>query len=277
MPAISLLLKPASGGCNMRCRYCFYRDEQQNRDTYSYGLMSEATLETVVRKALAAAEGSCSFGFQGGEPTVCGLDFFRKAVEFQRKYNVHGVPVYNAIQTNGLALDGEWADFFRENRFLVGLSLDGTKERHDENRVDVSGRGTYGRVMRAAQLLKSHGVDFNVLTVVTDRTAREIGKIYGFFRRNGLLYQQYIPCLAPIGEAGGLRPESYAAFLKTLFDLWYGDVAAGNFIYIRYFENLAAILQGGRSESCDLWGRCTLQNVVEADVLPLTIQIRKPH
>lgn len=270
MPSLSLLIKPASGGCNLRCKYCFYHDEQLNRETFSYGLMSEETLEILIKKALDYATVYCSFGFQGGEPTLRGLDFFRKAVELQKKYNVHHAQIHNAIQTNGLLIDDAWAGFLRENHFLVGLSLDGTKDVHDGNRLDPAGKGTFNRVLQAAQKLTAHQVEFNLLTVVTGCTADAAAKIYNFYRRSGLPYQQYIPCLDPLmGERGAspysLTPEKYAKFLKTLFDLWYRDVTQGRFIYIRYFENLLAMLLGQRPESCGLSGACMLQNVIEAD------------
>lgn len=270
MPPLSLLIKPASGGCNLCCEYCFYHDEQQNRETFSYGMMSEETLEILIKKALEYARGQCSFGFQGGEPTLRGLDFYRRAVELQKKYNVHGVRIVNAIQTNGLLIDNDWARFLHENRFLVGLSLDGTKEIHDASRLDPQGKGTFNRVLQAAQKLTAHQVEFNLLTVVTGRTAGSIAKIYSFYRRSGLLYQQYIPCLDPLGEERGsspwsLTPEKYGAFLKTLFDLWYRDVTAGRFIFIRYFENLLGMLLGRPPEHCGLSGQCAVQNVVEAD------------
>lgn len=270
MPPLSLLIKPASGGCNVRCQYCFYRDEQQNRETFSYGFMSEETLEILIRKAMEYARGYCSFGFQGGEPTLRGLDFFRKAVELQEKYNTRHVKIANSIQTNGLLLDGEWAQFLHDHHFLVGLSLDGVKEVHDQNRLDAQGRGTFSRVLQAAQRLTARQVEFNLLTVVTNATASNIAKIYRFFRRSGFLYQQYIPCLDPLGEPRGsspysLSPEKYGEFLKTLFDLWYQDVTAGRFIYIRTFENLLGMLLGRPPEHCGLSGACALQYVVEAD------------
>ncbi len=270
MPSLSLLIKPASGGCNIRCKYCFYHDEQQNRETFSYGLMTEETLEILIKKALNYAAGRCSFGFQGGEPTLRGLDFFRKAVELQKKYNVHQVEIANSLQTNGLLIDSQWASFLHDNHFLVGLSLDGVKDIHDENRLDPEGKGTFNRVLQAAQKLAAHQVEFNLLTVVTNRTAEAIGRIYSFYRRSGLLYQQYIPCLDPLEEARGsspysLTPEKYAQFLKTLFDLWYRDIREGQFIYIRYFENLLGMLLGQPPESCGLSGQCAIQNVVEAD------------
>ncbi len=270
MPPLNFLIKPASGSCNIRCRYCFYYDIGENRDVASYGVMSQETLEILIRKALETAEGSCSFGFQGGEPTLAGLPFFRKAVEFQKKYARPGLRISNAIQTNGMAIDREWAEFLAENHFLVGLSMDGTKEIHDANRVGVKGEGTFNRVLRTAQLLTAKQVDFNILTVVTRQSAPHIGKIYSFFRRSGLRWLQFIPCLDPLGEKRGsnpysLTPEVYAKFLKDLFDLWYRDITAGEFIYIRYFENLVGMVMGYPPESCGLSGRCVIQNVVEAD------------
>lgn len=270
MPPMNLLIKPSSGNCNMRCRYCFYHDIQENRDVFSFGFMSEETLEILICKALEYADGDCSFGFQGGEPTLSGLPFFRKVVELQKKYNTKGVRIHNAIQTNGLLINEEWAEFLGENHFLVGLSLDGHKELHDQLRLDAGRKGTYNRVLKTAQLLTAKKVDFNILTVVTGYTASNINKIYNFYRRSNLLYQQYIPCLDPLGEERGkepwsLTPEKYARFLKTLFDLWYQDVKAGRFIYIRYFENLVGMLLGCPPESCGISGRCVIQNVIESD------------
>ena len=149
------MIKPASGMCNLNCRYCFYHDIVEKREQHSYGFMEEKTLEAVVRKGLAAATQECTIAFQGGEPTLIGLDFYRSVVALQKKYNVNRVRIHNAIQTNGLALNAEWADFLRENRFLVGISLDGVKDTHDVNRLDAHGAGTFNRVMQAVQLLFS--------------------------------------------------------------------------------------------------------------------------
>ena len=161
MRHVHLLIKPASGLCNLNCRYCFYHDIVEKREQASYGLMTEDTLAAVLEKALAAASHSCTIAFQGGEPTLAGLDFFRKAVELQRRLNVNRVQVYNSIQTNGLLLDSQWAAFFRENHFLVGLSLDGMKDTHDLYRLDAQGQGTFNRAARVLQLLESHGVAYN--------------------------------------------------------------------------------------------------------------------
>lgn len=270
MAPLSLLIKPASGLCNLRCRYCFYADEMCKREVPSYGVMSEETLALVLEKAFAYADGRVTLAFQGGEPTLAGLDFFRSVVKLTKKNNVRGLPVQYALQTNGVLLDEDWAQFLGENHFLVGVSLDGDRELHNHNRVGVDGKGSFDTVMERIELLKRSQVDFNILTVVTAWTSGSIGKIYRFFQKNDLPYQQYIPCLDPIQEERGqadysLTPKKYGHFLKTLFDNWYRDVKAGKFVYNRYFENLLGMLLGCPPESCGMAGQCSQQNVVEAD------------
>lgn len=284
MPNINVLIKPASGACNLRCKYCFYADETAHREVANYGFMSEETIEKVIARAFEAADRSVTFGFQGGEPTLCGLDFFKKVVALEKQYAKKGVSVSNAIQTNGMLIDDEWAQFLAENKFLTGLSIDGHMDNHDLNRIDAQGKGSFARVMQAADTLTKHQAEFNVLTVVTAESARKIRRIYSFFRKNNLLWQQYIPCLDPLGEERGytpyaLTPTLYASFLKTLFDLWYEDVCAGRFIYIRYFENLLGMLIGHAPESCGLSGQCALQFVVEADggVYPCDFYVLDEH
>lgn len=270
MPPISLLIKPASGNCNMRCRYCFYEDETDKRAVKSYGVMSPKTMEVLMQKVLSFADGECTFAFQGGEPTLAGLDFYQRFVELAGQYNHKRVTVHYAIQTNGCGITDQWAAFFAQWGFLVGLSLDGPKEINDRYRTDAAGEGSYKRIMHTAQLFDKHRVEYNILTVVTAQTAKNVGKIYGFFDKNHFVYQQYIPCLDPIGEERGgqeysLTPDRYERFLKDLFDLWYRDRVKGKFVYNRYFENLAAILSGYEPENCGMKGHCDRQLVVEAD------------
>lgn len=270
MPALSVMIKPASGQCNMRCRYCFYADETRNRNTPSFGMMTEETLRRVLTQVLSAASSTCTLAFQGGEPTLAGLPFFRRVIELEKELNVNHCQIRHALQTNGLLLDDEWADFLHENRFLVGVSLDGTKELHDKNRVDAGGNGTWNRVMHSLQLLKKHGVEFNILTVVTGDLCRCTGKVLGFYARNGFSYRQFIPCLDPIGEERGQYPWSlttplYARYLKDSFDGWYRDLLDGHKTYHRYFDNLLLIMDGQWPEACGMGGVCGRQLVVEAD------------
>ena len=271
MPAISVMIKPSSGMCNMSCDYCFYRDETQKRSQESYGFMSEKTLKNVIRKTMLRAEGMISYAFQGGEPTLRGLAFFQKVVEYQNQYNKNKIQVHNALQTNGLLIDEDWCRFLKENHFLVGVSLDGTKEIHDTYRhTRKEGGPTFDLVCSAIRLMESSGVDFNILTVVNQAAAENIQEIYSFYRQKKWNYQQYIACLDPLDEPHGqneysLAPEQYGQFLIRLFRLWYKDWKKGRQPYIRQFENYIGILLGHFPEACDQRGTCSIQNVVEAD------------
>lgn len=233
-------------------------------------MMDVDTLEILVKKALEFAEHSCTFSFQGGEPTLAGMDFFRKLIEFQNKYNSKGVKIYNSLQTNGMLIDNKWAYFLGKNRFLVGLSLDGTKRVHDAMRIDAKGSGSFEKVYDTAKRFDFYKVDYNILCVVNSYVAENISKIYCFFKENNFKYIQPIPCLDPLGEKPGkhafsLTPEKYTYFLKTLFDLWYRDIKTGDMVVIRNFDNYIGILLGYKPEMCSMTGECICQYVVEAD------------
>lgn len=270
MQSVCVMLKPASGMCNMSCEYCFYRDEARKREQEYYGFMTEQTLKNVIRKTLPHAEGSITYAYQGGEPTLRGLPFFRKAVEYQRQYNKRGIAVHNALQTNGYALDENWCGFLRENGFLVGISVDGTRRTHDAYRHRLDGGSSFEQVFRSTKLLEQYGVDYNILTVVHRKVADQIEDIYEEYRRNGWRHQQYIACLDPVGETRGnmeyaLSPERYGDFLIRLFRLWYGDWKRGCQPYIRRFENYIGILLGYVPESCEQRGTCGTHMAVESD------------
>lgn len=270
MPPISVLMKPASGLCNMKCEYCFYCDEMQKRSTESFGFMSEDTLKNIIRKTLLRAERAISYAYQGGEPTLRGIDFFKKAIEYQKQYNKHGIRMDNALQTNGYLIDEEWCLFLKENHFLVGLSVDGTAKYHDALRRTKTGENTFAQVCHAAELFDKYQVEYNILTVVTPQIAQNIEEIYREYQSRGWNYQQYIACLDPLGKPHGimrysLKPEEYGIFLSRLFALWYQDYKKNREPYIRQFDNYIGILKGYPPEACDQRGICGMQNVVEAD------------
>ena len=270
MPPVNVLIKPASSACDMNCTYCFYRDVARNREDAFAGMLSLETMERLVKAAMEYAEGSCTFAFQGGEPTLAGLDFYRGVLELQKRYARPGVTVHNSIQTNGYRIDEEWARFFAGERFLVGLSLDGPADLHNLNRRDRQGKGTFNRVLHAAKLFDKHGVEYNVLCVLTGKNARSIGQIYSFCKKQGFRWLQFIPCLEPLGEEPGREPyhlsaEAYGEFLIRLFDLWFRDLEKGEYISIRQFDNWLSILLGSRPEACDMAGHCSVQFVVEGD------------
>lgn len=266
--SFTTLIKPASSECNLRCDYCFYHSLAKSRDIRSYGLMSLDTAEAIVERALSFASDTCSFAFQGGEPTVVGLDFFKAFVDFEAKHSKQGVRVLNAIQTNGTLLNREWAEFLAENKFLVGISLDGEKSIHDSYRKDAKGAGTYPRVLANIRLLEECGVDFNVLTVVNNRNVRHAQRLYNFFKNNRIGYVQFIPCLEPLdGTTWEYAPDpiEYGRFLITMFKLWRRGLRSGFPISIRAFDNWVQMAAGYPAESCELKGHCSNQFVIEAD------------
>lgn len=270
MRALSILIKPASASCNMRCGYCFYADVSRRRAVRNYGAMSLETLEVLVKSALAEATEFCSFGFQGGEPTLVGLDFFRNLMEFEKRHNVNGARIVHTLQTNGLLIDEAWARFLAENGFLVGLSVDGPKEVHDGLRLDAQKRGTHRRCMEAATRLRKSGAQFNILSVVSRALAGEPAKVYKFYKQRDFKHVQFIPCLEGLGEApdsSGFAPDAgtYARFLCRIFDLWRADFARGDYVSIRTFDNYVHILGGYPPESCAMNGFCAAYPLVEAD------------
>ncbi len=269
MPPLTLLIKPASGLCDMRCTYCFYADVAENREVSSYGIMDMATLENLVRRAFEYAGNSrVTFAFQGGEPTLAGLDFYRALLWMQQRHNTLGAEVQNSIQTNGLSLDAEWAEFFAHNHFLVGLSLDGTKAIHDQNRVDAAGRGTYARVKKAALLLSAAGADFNILCVVTGGLARHGARVFDTLQTDGYRYLQFIPCLDGFGgvkSPHSLTAERWGDFLCAAFDRYYDAIIHGDYVSARPFDNFMELIAGLPPSCCGYTGVCECYFVVESD------------
>lgn len=270
MPPINFLIKPASSNCNLRCKYCFYHSVAKNREIASYGIMKEDTLEAIIKKGLEYADYYCGFAFQGGEPTIAGLEFFQKCIELQNKYNTKKLKICNSLQTNGMLIDEKWAEFLQVNNFLVGLSLDGPKEIHNLNRVDSKGDRSFNKVMKTSELFNKYKVEYNILCVVTAQSGRYANKIYNFFKEKGFKYLQFINCLDPLNEESGkqqysLKPRDLERFLKITFDLWYEDFIKGHYISIRYFDNLISMLLGDKPEACSMTGVCSCNCVIEGD------------
>jgi len=267
---LSLLIKPASGACNLRCKYCFYHDVAENREQKNYGMMSEDVLEAIVKKSFGYADGLITFAFQGGEPMLRGIDFYKTLIKYVQEYNIYKIKTQFSIQTNGTLINDEWAEFFKENNFLVGLSMDGYREINDLNRIDINGKGTFQTVKNASGIMNKYNVEYNILCVVTKPIAQHGAKAYNYFKSNGFKYLQFIPCLDNFGEENGkkpysLTPEAYGNFLVSIFDLWYKDILNNNYVSIRMFDNLINLLKGYQPESCDMVGRCSKGTVFEAD------------
>ena len=262
MPFLTLLIKPASSLCNMKCKYCFYCNEAENRSTPSYGIMSADTAQIIIKRAYEYAEGVCNFIFQGGEPALAGLEYYKSFVSLCRKYNTKNVKTTFSIQTNGYDVSEDMAVFFAKNGFLTGLSLDGYAEVHNALRCE-----SFNRVMRTARLFDRVGVQYNILSVVTEYSARHGAKIYNFFKRNGFRYLQFIPQIDKFGQqhSFSLTAEKYADFLKTTFDLYYNDFMSGNYVSIRNFDNYVRILDGQPAECCGMNGECCCNFTIESD------------
>jgi uncharacterized protein len=267
---LSFLIKPASSLCNLRCRYCFYEDESENRAQKCYGIMSAETADRLIASAVdATCDGAMiSVGFQGGEPTVAGLDYFRHFIEEEKKYPNRRFT--HSIQTNGYALDESWASFLAQNNFLVGISVDGYKDLHDLHRLTASGEGSFDRIAYNLELLKKHKVEFNALCVVTRQCTERPHRVYNRLKAMGFEYLQFIACLDPIGAERGkqsysLNPEDYGRFLCATFDDWYKDWKEGHFTSVRQFDDYIHILTGVLPSSCAALGKCGSYLVVEAD------------
>lgn len=272
MKYINFLIKPASSLCQLRCRYCFYEDIAEKREHASMGIMSRETAHLLIDRAYEAAEpgGMIGFAFQGGEPTLAGLDFFRDFVAYANAGKPAAVNIAFSIQTNGMVIDDEWAKFFHDNSFLVGISMDGNKDLHDMYRVDAAGKETWNRVAKGLNALKKQGCMYNALCVVTSQCARSPQKVYDGLKKQGVEYMQFISCLDPIGvERGSLKhsltPDAYGKFLCRLFDMWFDDWQKGQYRSVRLFDDHVHMLTGRSAGTCSTCGKCGSYFVVEGD------------
>jgi serine-type anaerobic sulfatase-maturating enzyme len=198
-PRFHAMVKPTGAICNLDCTYCYYLHKQELLGSDSKFRISDEILESHIRQYIEGQRGDqVVFSWQGGEPTLMGIDFFEKVVALERKYQRPNQRVENDLQTNGTLLNDDWCAFLRENNFLVGLSIDGPQELHDRFRVDKGGQPTFNKVFAAAQLLQKHGVPFNTLTVINRINAKRPLDVYRFLSRELRPRQlQFIPCVEP--------------------------------------------------------------------------------
>jgi uncharacterized protein len=236
------MAKPNGALCNLNCKYCFYTSKMelyQDREIE----MSDEVLEEYTRQYINAMEiPEVTFAWQGGEPTLMGIEFFKKAIKFQEKYKKPGMQIYNTIQTNGTLLDDSWCEFFRENNFLVGISIDGPHDLHDAYRRDKKGNPSFDQVMHGLDLLKKYEVEFNILCTVNRINADYPLEVYNFFKEEvGAKHIQFIPIVEMEDSNGKIKvsdesvlPEQYGKFLSTIFDEWVRkDVGK---VYVQIFD-----------------------------------------
>jgi len=276
-PYFHVLAKPTGAVCNLDCKYCFFLSKEMLYPGSRFR-MADELLETYIRQTIEAQRSSeITIAWQGGEPTLMGLDFFRRSIELEKKYLRPGQTIQNTLQTNGVKLDDEWCEFFREHKFLIGLSLDGTREMNDAYRVDKSGAGTFDRVVSAARLMQKHNVDFNVLTTVHAANADHPLELYRFLRDElGTKFIQFIPIverttpeLINIANKGwgeklkdrplyvqagnqvtdrSVKSEQWGRFLIAIFDEWVRrDVGT---VYVQMFDAALASWVGAPAAMC---------------------------
>jgi len=278
---LHVIAKPIGPVCNLRCAYCYYLEKEALYPQGEEWRMSDETLEAYVRQYVEAqpeAVEQIDFAFQGGEPTLLGLDFFRRVVELQQRHTPPGKRIHNSLQTNGTLLDDRWCEFLREHDFLVGLSMDGPADLHNRYRVDRAGQGTFDRVIEALRRFQKHAVDFNVLTCVNRANGDHPGRVYRFFRDLGVEFLQFIPIVEPLpavrgGEASpdvrpdtlvsdrSVRPVQFGRFLTGVFEEWvHRDVGR---VFVRDFDQALAAWTGAGASLCVYARECGRATAIE--------------
>lgn len=280
---LHVIAKPTGPICNIACKYCFYLQKESLCPPGEVWKMRDETLRAYVRQYLEAQPAGVDeidFAFQGGEPTLMGLDFFRRVIELQKAYAPQGMRVRNSLQTNGIKLDDDWCRFLKENDYLVGLSIDGPVEFHDRYRVDRKGEGTHAQVMRAMATLQRHQVEFNALVCVNRHNAGHPQRVYRFLCDHGVDFLQFIPIVEPLPGVSSwgspppadarpedlvtprsVLPEQYGRFLISVFEEWvHKDVGR---IFIRDFDQALASWTGAGASLCVYAETCGRATAVE--------------
>jgi uncharacterized protein len=277
----SLLIKPAGADCNLRCTYCFYLEKcNLYPDTVKHR-MSDSVLEKLIQSYMATPQPTYSFGWQGGEPTLMGLDFFHRVTELQKTYGKPGDVVSNGVQTNATLIDDAFAEHLGQYRFLAGVSLDGPPDIHDHFRQSAGGRPSHAAVLKGIDVLKRHNVEFNILVLVSQANVNRARDVYRYLVDAGFFYHQYIPCVEfnnhgkrlPFAVSG---PE-WGNFLCEIFDQWYPrDVHK---VSIRHFDSLLRKMIDSTVTVCTLADNCCQYFVVEhnGDIYPCDFFVQKDH
>lgn len=272
MRQFSLLIKPASADCNLRCPYCFYLGHSSLYPDSKVHRMSDEVLDKLVSGYMSVDQDVYAFAWQGGEPALMGVEFYRKVVELQQKYGKPGSVVSNSFQTNATLIDDEFAAHLAEYRFLVGVSIDGPEDIHDHYRKSIDGRGSHAAVIKAMECLTRQGAEYNTLCLVTPANVGRAAEVYRYLRDLGVQYHQYIPCIEFDGN-GNLLPfaitgEQFGDFLCELFDEWIKEDSRR--ISVRLFDSIVTLMVNGTATSCHLGTNCKQYFVVEynGDVYP---------
>ena len=281
------MTKPVGPICNLDCRYCYYLEKEKLYPTGTGFRMEPPLLEEYIRQYITSqAVPEISFAWQGGEPTLLGVEYFRQVVAFQKKH-AGGKRIQNALQTNGVLLNDEWCEFFTANNFLIGLSLDGPRELHDRYRVDKAGKPSFDRVLQGLGFLKKHKTEFNTLTVVNRANSQQPLEVYRFLKETGSTYLQFIPLVERKPNAGAkahdldfsepptagkwspsepvtawsVESRQYGEFLVAIFDEWVRqDVGK---VFVQLFDSALGSWMGVGASLCVFAETCGTALVLE--------------
>ena len=268
--AFSIMSKPIGPRCNIDCQYCYYLEKEKLYPSEKKFRMAPEVLESYIRQvieaSLEAGMPEVPFAWQGGEPTMLGVDYFRQIVALQKKHTPSGVKVTNALQTNGILLDDDWGAFLQENGFLVGISIDGPKKVHDRYRIDRAGRATFDKVMAGLEVLQRHEVEYNALTTVHRANGGKGKEIYRFLKGLGIDFMQFIPIAERSGADGlasapqvdmlpgntvtswSVSPRAYGKFLCDVFDTWFArDIGE---VFVQHFDVQLGLWMGRGASLC---------------------------
>ncbi len=264
-----LMAKPTGPLCNIRCEYCFYLSKEamfpgkKNRADFT---MPDNVLEKYVRSYIESqppGTRELMFSWQGGEPSLLPRSFFEKALQFQQRYARPGMQISNALQTNGIRINREWAQWLSEHKFLTGISIDGPEELHNRYRKDRQGRGTFSQVMAGLENLKAAGAEFNTLTVVQNHNAEHPRRVYNFLKSAGSQFMQFIPIVEPGIGKRTVSAQQWGRFLNEVFDTWAAaDIGR---VFVQHFDMLLGLHAGYPSSLCTHAVTCGNAMAIEHD------------
>jgi uncharacterized protein len=268
-PLTSVLIKPSGPDCNLNCTYCFYLEKSVLFQQTKTHRMSPEVQEETIRQVMQQSGDNVSLAWQGGEPTLMGLEFYERSIQLEMKYG-HGQMVGNGLQTNGLLLNRDWAKFLKKYDWLVGISLDGPAFIHDHFRFDQAGKGTHRRVEDNAKMLLDEGVAANAMCCVTSHSVKYPEELYQYYKSLGLTFMQFIPIVEtdkndPSKAADfSVSAEDYGSFLNKLFDLWLADFKDGQpTTSVRHFESVFYSYVGLQAPECTMMKECGPYVVIE--------------
>lgn len=279
MKDFSLLVKPTSSDCNLRCEYCFYLDKKKLYPKTQTYRMSDTVLEGLIKSYLSTQQTIYTFGWQGGEPTLMGKKFFSRIVELQKKYAQPGSQIANGLQTNATLISDSLAEYLARYKFLVGCSLDGPPEIHNHYRKYPSGKPSHAAVMNGIETLKRHKVEFNILILVNKANVHQARTVYRYLVDQGFYYHQYIPCVElsknnkPLPFS--INGEEWGRFLCEIFDCWYPQDIYN--VSIRHFDAILNKRLYKADTACSLANNCCQYFVVEynGDIYPCDFFVEK--